>query len=123
MNSTGEGAMAIEAEGRGTREVLRIAGPVTVQRAAELKAALVGALAKADQVAIDLSRVTEVDLCGLQLLCSAQRTASQSRKRLAFAGLAPDIFRRAAGEAGVCVRTGCGAEDPEKCPWKGGADR
>lgn len=114
--------MAGEAEGQGTRDVLRIAGPVTLQRAAELKAVLAGALAKADRVAIDLSRVTEVDLCGLQLLCSAQRTASQSRKRLAFAGPTPDVFRRAAGEAGVCVRIGCAAEDPGKCPWKGGTD-
>ena len=122
MNSNDEGAMAIEAKGQGTGDVLRIAGVMTVQRAAELKAIIVDALAKADRVAIDLSRVTEVDLCGLQLLCSAQRTASRTRKRLALAGPTPDVFRRAAAEAGVCVRTGCGAEDPARCPWKGGTN-
>jgi len=115
--------MAIESEGQENRDVLTIAGSVTVQRAVELKAILVDALAKADRVAIDLSRVTELDLCGLQLLCSAQRTASQARKRLALVGPVPDVFRRAAAEAGVCVRTGCGAEDPGRCPWKGGTDR
>ncbi len=114
--------MAIEAEGQENGGVLTIAGAVTVQRAAELKAVLVDALAKADRVAIDLSGVTDVDLCGLQLLCSAQRTASGSRKRLALVGPAPDVFRRAAADAGFCVRTGCGAEDPGKCPWKGGTE-
>jgi len=112
--------MAGEAEGQGTRDVLTIEGAMTVQRAAELKALLVDALAKTDRIAIDLSRVTEVDLCGLQLLCSAQRTASRSRQRLALAGPAPDAFRRAADETGGCVRTGCGAGDPGRCPWKGG---
>ncbi len=114
--------MDIETGGQGTGGVLTIEGALTVQRAAELKAMLVDALAQADRVAIDLSRVTDVDLCGLQLLCSAQRTASQSRKCLAPAGPAPDVFRRAAAEAGVCVRSGCGAEDSGGCPWKGGTD-
>jgi len=112
--------MAVDAEGQGTRDVLTIEGAMTVQRVVELKAVLVDALAKSARVAIDLSRVTEVDLCGLQLLCSAQRTAFRSRKRLTLAGPTPDVVRRAVDEAGGCVRTGCGAEDPERCPWKGG---
>lgn len=120
MNSIDEGTMAIEAEGQGTRDVLTIEGAMTVQRAVELKAVFVDALAKMDRVAVDLSRVMEVDLCGLQLLCSAQRTASQSRKRLAIVGPAPDVLRRAVDEAGGCVRTGCGVDDTGRCPWKGG---
>ena len=115
--------MAIGSEGQESREVLTISGAVTVQRAAELKAVLVDALARAGRVAIDLSGVTEVDLCGLQLLCSARRTAARSGKRFGLAGRTPDAVRRAAAEAGACVRSGCGAEDPATCPWKGGTDR
>lgn len=114
--------MAIEPERQEAGEVLTIEGAMTVQRAGELKARLVDALARSDRVAIDLSRVTEVDLCGLQLLCSAQRTAPQSRKRLAIAGPVPEVFRSAAADAGVCVRSGCGADDTGKCPWKGGKE-
>ncbi len=114
--------MGHEPEGRERGEVLTIEGPMTVQRAVELKAVLVDALARSDRLLIDLSRVTEVDLCGLQLLCSAQRTAPQSGKRLAIAGTVPNAFRGAAAEAGVCVRSGCGTDDPKKCPWKGGKD-
>ncbi len=115
--------MGIGTEGQGAGDIVAIAGAVTVQRAAELKAVLADALARADRLAIDLSGVTEADLCGLQLLCSARRTAAQSGKRFALAGATPDAVRRAAEGAGACVRSGCGAEDPATCPWKGGTDR
>ena len=110
------------ADAREDGGVLAIAGALTIQRAGEVKALLADALARADRVAIDLSGVTEVDLCGLQLLCAAQRTASRAQKRLDPAGPAPDVFRRAALEAGVCVRSGCGADDSGGCPWKGGEE-
>ncbi len=115
--------MANGMEGREAGEIVTIGGALTVQRAAELKAVLVDALARADAVAVDLGGVTEVDLCGLQLLCSATRTAARSGKRFALTGRTADAVRRAAAEAGVCVRSGCGADDPAKCPWKGGTDR
>ncbi len=110
-------------EGQGAGDTLTIAGAMTVQRAAELKGVLVAALARDGRVAIDLSRVTEADVCGLQLLCAAQRTAARSGKRLVFAGRVPDAVRRAAEAAGDCVRSGCGAEDPAACPWKGRTNR
>ncbi len=115
--------MASEAEGQGTGEVLAITGAMTVQRGGEIKALLMDALARSARVAIDLSGVTEVDLSGLQLLCSLQRTAPRSGTRVAFAGPVPDVFRCVAAEAGACVRSGCGAEDPANCPWKGVTDR
>lgn len=114
--------MDIEAEGQGKPGILTIAGAVTVQRMEELKALLVDAMARADRVVIDLSQVTEVDLCGLQLLCSARRTAVQFHKSLAFAGPKPDALLRAAEEAGVCVRSGCGMDERGRCTWKGGLD-
>ncbi len=114
--------MDIEAKGQGRQGALAITGAVTVQRAGELKSLLADALARTDRVAIDLSQVTDVDLCGLQLLCSARRTATQSRKSLALVGPKPDALRRAAEEAGGCVRSGCGEDEHGRCPWKGGRD-
>ncbi len=115
--------MAIEPNGERTGEVLTIEGAMTVQRAAELHALFAGALARSDRVVIGLAEVTDVDLCGLQLLCSAQRTAAQARKRVAIAGPVPEAFGRAAEEAGLCVRSYCGADDPGRCPWKRGTNR
>ncbi len=96
---------------------------MTVQRAAELRAFLADALARSDSVVIGMAGVTDVDLCGLQLLCSAQRAAAQARKRIAFSGPVPEALDRAAAEAGLCVRSYCGASDPGRCPWKRGTNR
>ncbi len=115
--------MAIEPNANETGDLLTIEGAMTVQRAAELKALLADALARSDRLTIGLGGVTEVDLCGLQLLCSVQRTAAQSRKRVALAGPVPDAFALAAAEAGLCVRSYCGADDPGRCPWKRGTNR
>ncbi len=117
------GDMAIEPEAKGSGDVLTIEGAMTVQRAGEIKTLLADALARSDRVVIGLGGVTEVDLCGLQLLCSVQRTAAQARKSVALAGPLPGVFGRAAAEAGVCVRSDCGADDAARCPWKGGAER
>lgn len=113
----------MEPEMQGTADVLKIEGAMTVQRAGELKALLAEALARSDRLALGLAGVTEVDLCGLQLLCSVQRTAAQQHKRVALAGPLPEAVGLAAAEAGVCVRSYCGVADPGKCPWKGGTNR
>ncbi len=115
--------MSIEPEAKEAGDVLTITGAMTVQRAGDLKALFTETLARADRVVIGLDGVTEVDLCGLQLLCSVQRTAAQARKRVALAGPVPEVFARAVDEAGVCVRSDCGADDPAKCPWKGRTER
>ena len=115
--------MAIEPDASGTGDVLTIGGAMTIQRAAELKALFADALARSDRVLIGLGGVTDVDLCGLQLLCSVQRTAAQLRKHFVLAGEVPEALGRAAQEAGLCVRSYCGAADPGRCPWKGGTNR
>ncbi|MDF1553625.1 MAG: STAS domain-containing protein [Deferrisomatales bacterium] len=48
----------------------------TVWQAPEIRAALLDRLAAQGALELDLGAVTEVDLLGLQLLCSAHRTAS-----------------------------------------------
>ncbi len=60
---------------------LLIDGEMTIYRAAELKQLILqwqGAMAQAGGGAIDLSSVTEIDCCGIQLLALAQRTAADA---------------------------------------------
>ena len=52
--------------------VLRIEGEMTIYRAAELKALLLGQPPAAD---VDLTGVTEIDTAGVQLLIAARRRA------------------------------------------------
>ncbi len=57
--------------------VLRIEGELTIYRAQELKTALLGPPAALE---VDLSGVTDIDTCGVQLLMLAKNTA-QARQR------------------------------------------
>jgi anti-sigma B factor antagonist len=66
---------------------LRIEGEMTVQRAVELRDALLGALEQqVSAVDVDLSGVNELDTAGVQLLLLAKRTALARSKQLRLVG-------------------------------------
>ncbi len=96
-------------------------GDMTVQRAGELKAALIEALDKANSVVIDLENITDADLSCLQLLCSAHRTALKTNKSVSLSEKAPQFFWDTVKKAGYsCKDPGC---DNENCLWIGGNSR
>jgi anti-sigma B factor antagonist len=64
------------------RQALRLEGELTIYRAAELKRALVEAVAGPGPLEVDLSTVTELDTAGVQLLLMACRAAREGNKRL-----------------------------------------
>jgi anti-sigma B factor antagonist len=70
-------------EGR-CRAVVR--GNMTIYEAAADKPALLEALARANEVEIDLSGVAEMDTAGLQLLILAERESLMAGKRLTIVG-------------------------------------
>lgn len=64
-----------------------VEGEMTIFRAAELKAAMLPEIARAAQeIEIDLSRVTEIDSAGLQLMVAAKLEAILRGKELHFTG-------------------------------------
>lgn len=73
--------------------ILAIEGEMTIYRAADLKKALIGALAADAPIRVDLSRVTELDTAGVQLLVLARHIADDRKKELVF--LAPSEAVRA----------------------------
>lgn len=79
---------------------LRIEGPLVIATVAGWHAKLVEALTGAGGLSIDLSGITEVDVFGLQLLCSARRSAGKdgARPRLK-AG--PALIDKACARAGI----------------------
>ncbi|HET7765439.1 MAG TPA: STAS domain-containing protein [Burkholderiales bacterium] len=77
-------AITIEASAGRCRALVR--GNMTIYEAAADKRALLDALAKADDVEIDLSAVSEMDTAGLQLLILAERESLKAGKRLSIVG-------------------------------------
>lgn len=63
-----------------------IDGEMTIYRAAELKQVILPHIDHANVIEIDLSKVSEIDSSGLQLLIAAKLEASIRDKQLHFVG-------------------------------------
>jgi len=61
---------------------LKIEGEMTIYRAAELKQTLLEALEQGAALDVDLSRVSEIDTTGVQLLLLAQHMAEDRKQAL-----------------------------------------
>lgn len=61
---------------------LHVAGEMTIYSALELKARVLGSLARCAELDVDSADVTEVDSAGLQLLLLAKREARSAGKQL-----------------------------------------
>lgn len=81
-------AIDIKTKGKTTRVVL--SGECTIYTVADIKAALVQAMAATDKVEVDLSGVTEVDTAGVQLMLIAKRN---SDKKVVFSNHPPSVLR------------------------------
>jgi anti-anti-sigma factor len=68
-----------------------VEGELSIYRAAELKAELLDAVASGDGLDLDLSKVTELDSAGLQLVLMAAREAKAAGKRFGIAARSPQV--------------------------------
>jgi ABC-type transporter Mla MlaB component len=92
-------------------------GDLTVQYAAELRSVLLNTVTQADEVLLEFGTVTDVDITGLQLLCSTHRTAALLSKRLSYPETLPEALAKSAQEAGYGRLTGCSWDDKKTCFW------
>ena len=99
--------------------LLRLDGDITVLQAEELKEALISGLGSADKVYVDFSKVLDIDLSCLQLLCAAHRTAATMQKSFQLAEPVPGHFIRLAESAGFARHTGCRLDITKTCLWVG----
>jgi anti-anti-sigma factor len=84
---------------------LEPSGELTLATAAEWHARLLEALASGREVSLDLSRVSRIDLAGLQLIASAQAGFRAAGLSLTLAGQQP-VWAPACLEAGIPVAGG-----------------
>ncbi len=104
-------------EQSGTAGVLNLEGALTIQQAGDLKDALLRSLSSAEQVSLHLEKVTDIDIAGLQILCSAYRTARAMNKSLILAGGLSDALKKAVDDSGYSCRAGCSSGPGKICPW------
>ncbi len=98
---------------------LTLQGELTIPHAGEFRSALSGLLKGEgnDCVSIHLEGVTEIDLSGLQLLCSAHRSAAKLKKRLTLSGVPQELFGQIMETSGYVRLKDCEIHGAEGCFW------
>lgn len=86
-------------------------GELTVRGAEALHARLLNAINTRPAVTVDCSAVTLVDVCALQLLMAAHRTARQCGNRFVLAGPPEGVVRDALLRGGFLTDGGA----PDRC--------
>ncbi|KAF0215130.1 MAG: sulfate transporter/antisigma-factor antagonist [Geobacteraceae bacterium] len=109
-------------KGASKTRVLSVSGEMTIQHANEIKSALLAAFAEAEHLSLDLGKVTEFDLAGMQLICSAHRAAYTTKKEFTVTGTGSEVFKAAALAAGLPRHIGCAEDVNKTCIWVGGVE-
>lgn len=103
--------------GPDTKGELIMGGKLTVEFAADIRAKLIEAFTKGDEISVRLEEDAEADLSFLQVLCSAHRTALDAKKTFELNAAAAPGFRRAVKQAGYVRTQGCVLELEKDCLW------
>lgn len=69
-----------------------IEGEMTIYRAAELKQSMMETILQNQEIEVDLSKVSEIDSAGLQLMVLAKLEAAVHNKQLRFDSHSPAIM-------------------------------
>lgn len=103
------------------KERLRLCleGEVTVSNAAAFRERFLEALKQSDQVELDLDEVRAVDLAGLQLICSAHRTAVAQGKTLTLKDGQVPALQQARAMAGFVLNRSCRFNASAECFFVG----
>lgn len=100
--------------------LLELEGAATIEAAAQLHQVLLDGLQNHDQVQVDCSHTSSIDIYVLQLLCSAHRSSVAWKKQLTFHGQPAEPVIQAIKNSGFMRDLGC-ALCPEDvaCMWSG----
>ena len=98
--------------------VVRVSGPMTIDTISELKNAMLKAFGLGKEVQLSLAAVTDVDLTGLQLLCSSHRTSIIKELGFSITGAEGEALSAVSQLAGMLRHTGCAQDVGGTCLWK-----
>jgi anti-anti-sigma regulatory factor len=111
-------ASAVKIVKRKAVTVVSLSGAMTIENIGELKSGLLKAFSFGKDVQLSLKGVTEVDLTGLQLLCSAHRTSIARELHFSVTGAAGEVVSSVADLTGMMRHAGCASDINGTCVWK-----
>ncbi len=99
---------------------LNFDGKLSIEEASEIKEKIIEAFSKNQVVNLDLTNISDIDLSGIQLICSSNLYFEKNNKKLILKAK-NQLIKQALNESGyindVCQETPC-----NKCLWKGDID-
>ena len=100
---------------KGKANRIKVGGSLSVESTGQLHKVLLSEIEKGAGVSLDLSNVTEVDAAGLQLLCSAHKSARTSGMELTIAAATDNLWDQVE-RSGFVNSRGC-PKDFDPCLW------
>jgi anti-anti-sigma factor len=95
-------------------------GRLVIDTAAELQRLLLEQTGQADTIQLDLSALDDIDLAGLQVICSACRTNLDTHHHFNFTGCMNSGVQKIIGNAGLHRQATCKHNADLPCIWCGG---
>lgn len=100
-----------------TMGVLSLKGDIMIEDAAQFKDLLMRHMEDTDDLSINVSDVTQVDLSWFQLICSAHRFSNRIEKKFSLDGEIPENIRTLAIKSGFKRHKGCTFDCGDTCIW------
>lgn len=97
-------------------------GRLTIEYAAEFSRIVREALEASKNVAIEFEPAVEIDITGLQILCSACRNAAKSGKTFSYNGPRPQALADIITSSGAERSAICKYNNDSTCIWFGGTN-
>lgn len=95
---------------------------LTIESAADFMRLLRQGLETAPQVVLELEADVAIDLTGLQLICSACKTAASAGKSFSYSGPRPHALQDIIDACGAQRHTACKQNMDSHCIWFGGTE-
>ncbi len=99
---------------------ISVSGKLAIDTAEDLKNLLVEKSGMSNSIQIDLSELKELDIIGIQLICSACHTNLNLKKHFNFTGSMGQNVKAAVAVAGLGGKINCKYNYDLPCIWSGG---
>ena len=96
-------------------------GRLTIENAAEFSRILCEALEASKNVAIEFEPDVEIDITGVQVLCSACKSAAKAGSVFSYHGPQPQALAEVIASSGAERNAICKFNNNTNCLWFGGA--
>jgi anti-anti-sigma factor len=110
--------MEIRIEETGANRIIHISGQLLLNTAADLQAVLLDNLHPSAKTVVNGSGIEAVDLCGLQLLCSAHRTYVMHDAGFEVEAASEELKKIARAAGYAASKSVCPYRQKGNCLWK-----